>query len=183
MKCHNCNNKNIKKADYCYWCGEMFTNEEKEIAKMSGFIGLLRKIEILYKKITLDKYFGSMYFKVGLVVGVLLIGIYNIYQTGNEFKIEESENYTYIYNPNEKEYYLYVETDETALNMYLPYEVDNFYVSYYDQNDQKLSEEVYTNEENIILNSNMVVDNYYKISYDMEENDKNTLKLYVYRNN
>ena len=176
MKCKKCNHKNVSQARYCFKCGNMFTKEEREKELNKSFVTKYKKIKEWYDKLTLSKITSHIAFKILTVLIVLFIGIYSVYKDGVKLKVIDGENYTYKYNSKLDEYYLYLNTEESNLNLYLPKKVDKFYVSYYNAKDELLNENTYDNLSDIKINVDNV-SNYYKVSLD--ETGKDSIKLYV----
>lgn len=180
MRCKKCNQQNVNHANYCYFCGGVFSEEERKCAREKSVWYKLVQLKDRYDTITLSKITGSKAFQVGSIIGTILIGGYFIIQNGYQFKLKESDSYTYEYNINEKEYYVYLKNDEAQLNLYAPESVNQFYVRYYSEDNELLSENGYDNIEDVkveVQNNNPR--NYYKISYDKSENDINTIKIYT----
>ena len=43
MKCRKCEKKNVKKASYCKYCGNKFTEKEREEAYNKGLVARIKK--------------------------------------------------------------------------------------------------------------------------------------------
>ena len=179
MKCKKCGFKNVTQAKYCYKCGNSFTKEEHNEAVSKSIITKITKLKDLYDTVTLSKITGSIYFKIATILLVLAIGIYSMFKNGSDFHVLDGDNYTYKYNEKLNEYYLYLDDRETSLNLYLPHEINTFYVTYYDKDNNLLEKNTYYNLDDIKVKVEDT-DNYYKISYEETENSQNTIKLYTY---
>lgn len=180
MRCQKCEYQNVNHANYCYNCGEEFTQEQRDRAREKSVWYKLAKIKDKYETITLSKITGSKAFQIGSIIGTILIGGYFIIQNGYQFQLKESDSYTYEYNTKEKEYYVYLKSDEAHLNLYAPENVKHFYVKYYSEENQILKEEEYQEIGDVKVEvQNTNPKNYYKISYDKNENSINTIKIYT----
>lgn len=179
MKCKKCNKNNVIQANYCTYCGNKFTKKEKEYYKEKGLLVRLIKIKDWYDTITLSKLTGSIYWKVGTILIVLLVGLYYLFLNGNQFKIIDSNDYTFEYNSKLKEYYVYTETEETNLLLYLPHQEDKIYINTYSYNDEKIGTKSLSTKEKMILTPSTKESYYYNISLKKEEKSKNTIKVFV----
>ena len=165
MKCQKCNHHNVSQANFCFKCGNPFTKEEKENAINKSIVTKYNNLKEWYDKLTLSKITSHVVFKIVTVLIVLFVGIYSIYKDGIRFKVIEGDGYTYKYNNKLNEYYLYLDQEESNLNLYLPHHVDNFKVSYFDNNDKEIESNTYNSIDEIVIKIDNV-SNYYKISYD-----------------
>ena len=179
MKCKKCEYVNVNHANYCYECGNEFTKKEQKAAQGKSVWHKLVKLKDWYDKLTLSKITGSIIFHVFTIIITILIGGYFIYKNGYQMKLLENDNYTYQYNTKEKEYYVYPKESETLLNIYAPSEVKEFYIKYY-ESDNLVSESSTNDLSNVkvVVNSSNL-NSYYTLSYDKNENDINTIKVYV----
>lgn len=177
MKCIKCKYKNPYQANYCYKCGNKFTEEERKKASNEGITGLLKTGRKLYDALTLSTITSNIYFRIISVLIVLGIGIYGIIIHGYKLKIEESDSYTYQYNKKLDEYYLYTKDNETKVNLYSLGNNDKMTVEYYGEDDRLISRCDYLPED-IILNANSFSDNYYVL-----KTNNDNIKIYVYKDN
>ncbi|MBR0451632.1 MAG: zinc ribbon domain-containing protein [Oscillospiraceae bacterium] len=120
MKCKKCGHENLIKAQYCSSCGYKFSDEERQAAYDKTFWGKLDKIQEAKEWITLDKITGSKYFKIALLILIILWGIMSKSNMGTEMMLLESDEYTVRYNSNLDEYYVFTDKNEVDLNLYLP---------------------------------------------------------------
>lgn len=179
MKCKKCGHNNVTQASFCFKCGNNFTKEEKELAIKKSFITKYNKLKEWYDKLTLSKITSHIVFKIVTVLIVLFIGVYSIYKDGTRLKVIDGEGYSYKYNNKLNEYYLYLDKEESSLNLYLPHYVNTYKVSYYDSNDKELESNNYDSLDDIVIKIDDV-SNYYKISYD-DSNDY--VKIFALRGN
>lgn len=177
MKCLKCKCKNSYKSNYCYECGERFTDEEKKKSSNNKFVKFLKFIRDIYDRLNLDNITGNIYFRIFSVIVVVLIGLYGIITNGFHLRIETSSDYTYQYNKKDDEYYLYTDNETTKLNLYTLGENSSITVSYYDENGSMINENNYTDYNDIILTANTFSNNYYILTHK-----KDKLKLYIYKN-
>lgn len=175
MICRKCSYKNPTQSFYCYQCGTMFTKQEKDLARNSGFVGFLKKSRDVYDTLTLSKITSNKYFRILSIFVVLGIGIWGLWGQGSHFKIVESDSYSYQYNEKLDEYYLYTKDNETKINLYKLGETNTLDVSYYDENNDLISDDTYLLED-IVLQANILKDCYYVLSSGQE-----SIKIYVYK--
>lgn len=175
MICSKCNYKNPTQAWYCYKCGNQFTEKEREEASNKGLVGLIKKLRKIYDVLTLSKITSNKYFRILSIAIVLGIGIWGIIINGSNLKINESDNYTYQYNEELNEYYLYTKDNETKVNLYKIGDANTADVFYYDENDNLISNDKY-NVDDIVLNANIIKDCYYILKIDNEN-----IKVHVYK--
>ena len=179
MNCSKCKKKNIKKALYCKYCGNKFTQREKEKAENEGLVALLKKIKKWYEACTLKVITDNIIFKL-LVIGA---GIYNFVKIGNSSKTQilDSEKYNIFYNSDKEEYYIVIDDNlkdeelSIPLNLYVPNKVNNLNLTYYNEKNEIIGEHKYDKKEDIVLSANISSDNYYILN---DGNDK--LKVFVY---
>lgn len=174
MKCTKCNKDNIISANYCKYCGYQFNKKEKEKAKRKTLVGKIEFLENAYEICTLKKITGHIIYKIATLIIVLLIGITLVCKNGTNVKILKSDNYKIKYNSNENVYYLLVNTDTVKLNLYVPNNNTKLEINHYDSNNNILKNTV-INDNNIVLDTN------YNEDYYVIENDKDDIKLFVYR--
>ncbi len=179
MNCSKCKKKNINSANYCKYCGYHFSKEEQEEAKKGTFVWYLEKFDKIKDIITLNIITNNIFFKIGTVLLVLGIGIWNLISYGTNLKILESSQYQVQYNTKLNEYYLLTNKDETKLNLYAPQSSQEIVIEHLDKENNLLEKNVYNNTDNIVLNSN-TSDEYYIIK-SKDNKNMNKLKMYIYR--
>ena len=184
MKCQKCYKENLKKAKYCRYCGQKFTDKERKKALYQGFDGLLRRGEKWYKTCTLKIITDNIWFKVLSVLVFLFAGCYFYLSVGNKMLILNHEEYQIEYNEAKKEYYLFYDPDayvtnqeKLFLSMFIPNHIDKLSIAYYNADNTLIEEQIIDKDENIILNVNRDADCYYVIS---DNNKKEKIKVYVY---
>lgn len=174
MKCTKCQTKNSYKSNYCYKCGKEFTKEEQEAASNSGLTGILKSLKKVKDILTSDGLKGSKLYKIGSIVIIFLIGLTGIIENGTHLKIEESQAYTYKYNKDSNEYYLFTDEYEAKLNLYA-LNVDEITIRYYIGNI--LIEESIVEDLNDIKLLSSLENSYYTLS-----TKKDTIKIHIYNN-
>lgn len=175
MKCIKCKNKNPYQANYCYKCGNSFTEEERIKASNEGITGFLKKGRKLYDSLTLSTITSNIYFRIISIILVLAVGIYGIIVNGYHLKITDSSSYNYQYNKKLNEYYLYTKNDETKVNLYTLSSSDEIVVDYYTPSDDLISSTTHPVAD-AILRANFISDNYYILKIN---ND--SIKVYIYK--
>lgn len=177
MKCRKCNKKNAYQAHYCFYCGNAFTKEEKEQASKEGLVGGLKKLKMYYDTLHLSFITSKLWFKVLTIVAILFVAFLGIYLNGTHLKIVKSDAYNYQYNEKLKEYYLYTKESSSKINLYAVGLKDNLTVEYYNENGNLIVSENLKIED-ITLKSNTYNNNYYIL-----KNGKDSIKIYVYKEN
>ena len=84
---------NIHNDNYCKKCAYEFSEKEQLVAEKWTIIGIIKRLENFKEKVTFGWLFDHWAFKIGSVLGVLVIGISFILSDGSTFKVEESEEY------------------------------------------------------------------------------------------
>ena len=179
MKCIKCKTINVHNANYCKECAYKFSEKEQEAAEKWTFIGILKRYEKFKKNIKFGWLLDHWAFKVGSVLGVLLIGVCFMLTNGTSFKIEESDSYIVKYNENLDEYYLYSKKDKIDFSLYIPKSVDIVTVKHYDENDKIIRNEDFEVDDNIVLYGNLEKD-YYVLEAKYNKNDSEKIKLFIY---
>ena len=179
MKCINCKKINVIQANYCIKCGHSFSDKEKEIANKKSLLKKVVDLKKWYSNTPIKKITDSTAYKIGTIIGTIIVGLIFIYLNGNYLKLEKSNNYTYTYDKDKNAYYLYLKENESNINLYLPHKTNKFYVKIYDKTNNLIKENEYTNinDIKIILDDNE--NNYYEISYSKHKTKRNTIKVYT----
>lgn len=182
MKCSKCKRENLRKANFCQFCGREFTKEEKEEEQKSTLIGKVKYWEDWIDEHTFKKYLEHPVAKILYVLAFLAIGLYNIYSMGSELKLLNGENYEVSYNTELDEYYIVTKEPpldgKVYLTMYVPNKVDYMTVNHYSPEGNLLDAEEKSNHEGIILTANTTDNNYYTIKDNLE--DSKELKVFIY---
>lgn len=92
----------------------------------------------------------------------------------------ENDNYSIQYSTKLSEYYLLVEEESTYLDLFVPNRTDELKVKHLDKNDKLIDEKIYDGKEKIVLMSTSEED-YYLIEARYNEDDIDSLKLFIYR--
>ncbi len=179
MKCIDCKTKNINDANYCTNCCHQFSEKEKQKAHNKTFIGLIENVEKAYNICSFKVITSHILFKIISIVIILGVGIYTVISSGNELRIEQSNNYEISYNQKDNEYYLKVNKPETSLNLYFPNKLNEIVIKHWSKDNQLLEESKYNKEDNIEMNTNTNED-YYTIEAIYSKTNRDTLKLYLY---
>ena len=177
MKCSKCGKRNVTQANYCIRCGNRFTNDERN--KSKSILRVIVNIKKWYANTPIKKITDSTFYKIGTILVNIINGIVCILLNGNYLKLMESDNYSYTYDNNIGAYRLYLNKDESNINLYLPHKVNKFYVNVYDKSDNVISKNVYDdiNDIKVVLDEN----NYYEISCSKNKTKRNTIKVYIER--
>lgn len=181
MKCIKCTTKNINSANYCKKCGNKFLEAEQKSAKRWSLVWFLERIDDIKSLWKFSFITDHIAFKIGSILAVLAVGVYSIITNGSNLKILESDDYQIQYNAKLSEYYLLVENSEAELNLYIPKKTEKLTVEHFDKDNKLLGEQTYNEEDNIVLVSNTIEEDYYIIKTMYDENESESLKIYIYR--
>ena len=177
MKCKKCGKENLLKAQYCSFCGNEFTEEERQAAYDATIWGKLDKLEEAKEWITLNKITGSKYFKVALLILIILWGIMSGGNRGDKMMILDSSDYTIRYNSNLDEYYVFTDKDEVDLNLYLPGKPQGITVTSTTLDGSELGQKEYVIGDKVtLIKSDSVL---YHVAGNYEKQEKD-LDLIVY---
>ena len=179
MNCSNCSLKNVSSANYCIKCGHKFTEEEKKKAYKKTFYYKLDNVEKWYHHLTLSTITGSIYYKIGSILVLLIVGIYLLLTVGVNTKILNSKDYKIFYNEDEKVYYLLVDNDksEVSVNLYKPNRLKELSLEHFNQ-DNELIENVDLNKEIVLKTFN---NDYYVFNSIYSDNKEDKMIVMVYR--
>lgn len=181
MKCQKCGKENIKKANYCKFCGKEFSQKEKDAAKNKGFVAKLRKFDKWYEVCTLKVITDHILVKILIILLILFPGIYSLFKNGSHLKILDTNKYNITYNNKDQEYYIYLEQNtakDVPLSLFVPNKIKKLQINYYNSENKVLEKDKINIDKEIILKANSTEDNYYIIS--ATNNQKEKLKIYVY---
>ncbi len=121
MLCKKCNTDNLLKARYCQHCGNKFDKEEKDAAYGKTVFGKFEKLEeyISYlKPVELIK--GNKFFRLAVLVGIIVYCILISNFGGNHIRIEESAEYDLIYNKTQQAYYIVSDDYTVDAKLHIP---------------------------------------------------------------
>ena len=181
MKCIKCKTVNVHNANYCKECAYKFSEKEQEAAEKWTFIGMLKRYEKFKKNIKFGWLLDHWAFKIGSVLGVLIIGISFMLTDGTSFKIKENDNYKVEYNEKLDEYYIYSKKESAALDLYIPNSVDSLIVKRFDGKDNLVISNEYKVTDSIELYGTTSENDYYILEAKYNEKDSDELKLFMYQ--
>ena len=92
MKCTKCGQENLLKAQFCSSCGYRFSDEERQAAYDATVWGKLDKISEAKDWITLNKITGNKFFRIAVLVLIILWGIMSGGNRGDKMMILESDD-------------------------------------------------------------------------------------------
>lgn len=180
MKCSKCKKNNIIKAQYCKFCGKKFSEEEQKTAYQKTIFYKLEYAKDLYDKLTLSNITSHWLFRTIVLLVILSFGLYKVFINGNVMNIKESDLYQLIYNNKDKEYYLIVadNTQNVAVNLYIPNKTEKIITNHYDQNGDLIKKKSYDVFDDLLVD---VCDDDYYIIKAVYSNHKSTeIKMIVY---
>lgn len=182
LKCPECKKRNVSQANYCRRCKHRFTPKEKEAMRLNGFWSMINWVKNTWDNSLPGKLMDSFVVKLIIVIIPLVGGVWFFMQNGSALKIEESEEYTRQYNVETDDYYLLLSQEKSKLNLYLPHEIEHFYVKYYSEGGELLEENSYDDLDDVeVTVNNRNEHNYYVIGITEEERPEDRVKVYVYR--
>ena len=128
MKCSKCGYENLLKANYCYKCGNQFTQQEKDAAKEKALIGKIEKAEEAKGKfdkikdiLTLSFITDNLYVKIALIILPLVISLlFGGGPKSNDIMILNSDGYDIYYNTDTDEYFLDLSGESAQLKVSVP---------------------------------------------------------------
>ena len=180
LKCPRCKHKNVSQALYCYKCGYEFKSLEKEEAKKHG---LPVYIKMFFDWTSKFKFKDWKIWKILSIFAILYTGLIYVYQNGYQLKLEKSDEYTFSYSKQNKEYYVYLNQD-SKLKLYLPHETDSIYVYHYNEKNELIEANTFDNPDNVKLVADDNSKDYYIIAMNNGENRKNEMiKVLTYTKN
>ncbi len=177
MLCKKCNTENLLKADYCQACGNKFTQEEKDDAYGKTIFGKFEKLEeyISYlKPVELIK--GNKFFRIGVLVVIVLYSLFVLKTNGNNLRIEESSNYEVLMNKDTQAYFLVSETASVNVDLHIPRKAESLTVYNVDNNGEILYSENYALESGLSL---AVSEDYHYVIQANFEKDVQSIEVYV----
>ena len=150
--------ENLLKANYCYKCGNQFTQQEKDAAKEKALIGKIEKAEEAKGKfdkikdiLTLSFITDNMYVKIALIILPLVISLlFGGGPKSNDIMILNSDGYDIYYNTDTDEYFLDLSGESAQLKVSVPSDTMYIVFSY-------ISPYGYTDVDSYELNENIVV--------------------------
>lgn len=177
MLCKKCNTENLLKADYCQSCGEIFTKEEKDAAYEKTIFGKFEKAEkyISYlKPVEIIK--GNKFFRIGVLVLIILYSIFMTMTKGNYIRVEESNSYELLYNKDLQAYYIVSDSHSVDVQMHIPAEADYLTILTMDKNDAIINSRDYSLDVGVFLEAS---DNYHYIIMADCGDETQSIAVYV----
>lgn len=150
MRCQNCQQENIRQAQYCAACGTAFSDEQREAAYADTVYGKIEKLESIKSWLTLEAITSHPVFRVLLIVAILAVGLLLGRPHGNRMTILESDAYTVSQHRESGDYYLLTDKAEVGVSLYLPKKAETLTLKKTD-GEQVLSETTFTAEEGVAL--------------------------------
>ena len=144
MHCIKCLKSAPYGAKYCRSCGEVIPEAERAAAYKKTLWGRLQQLEDWYKTLTLQKFTGSIVFKILILVLILAVGVINIARNGTALKILDSDAYSAQYNTKLEEYYILTEADEVVLSLYIPNRAESLLLTGYADDDTVMEQRTLT---------------------------------------
>lgn len=182
MICPKCKKKNIKKANYCIDCGYEFSEEEQEKAYKKTIYYWIEKCEDFEEKIKLEFITDNIFYKIGVLLVILGIGLFYFFTRGINTKLLNDSGYDlYYYNKNQS-YYVVIDDniDKADIHLYLPNRVKNIDVNHYTSSDKLLSSKKYNKKKGLELGP--TEDDYYVLTSTYSNNKTEDIKLYILHN-
>jgi len=180
MKCIKCKTVNINKANYCKNCAYHFSLGEQKAARRKTIIGKIELLEKTKSIVTLKTITGNIFFKMGSILIVFIIGLYFLITNGIDLKLLTSDNYIIQYNTEEKEYYLITDVNKISLNLYIPNRTEDILIEHYNSNDKVIEAKAYNVNDDIVLETKEK--EYYVLTANYLQNKNDSLKFYVLKN-
>ncbi len=182
MKCTKCKTENLVKANYCKACGNRFTPEEKEKARKTSTVEILKKAEDIKEKtdkvkdiLSLSFITDNVYVRLVLIIIPFAIGM--LFGGGdNNMKIRKSDYYRVYHNTTTDEYYLQVEQSNINLMLYVPEDTKEIKVSFTEDGGCSWDEDIYQTDRPIIIESRDY--GYYTIEA-VTESENQSIVLYT----
>lgn len=180
MICTSCGKKNHYKAKYCRKCGYNFSELERDKAYKKSFYYKLDLYDKWCKKFKLDDITGNIFFRIGVIVIIIYLGLINIHSKGTIVSIEKDSNYEIFYNDKNNEYYLIVdeEAKEIALKLYIPNNTENIDINHYNEENELLEQNKYEKGKDIILTT--YKSDYFILNSKYDNKKDSNIKVFVY---
>lgn len=171
MKCKNCGYYNNDNANFCYACGDEFSDEDRAKEAKKGFYGKLRFLSNLSDW---SDHHNLWFVKLIIIVGVASFGVYNTFSTGSKIALNGTDNYSYYYDKKTNTYQVYSTEKEVVVDLKIPTITKKLDVELKDKKNIVLKKSTVDVSKPVTLK--MTDDKkYYKISYD----GKHEVYIYV----
>ena len=177
MKCEKCGHENLLKAQYCSSCGNRFTDEERQAAFDETIYGKFDKLIEVKEWITLSKITDNKFFRIAVLVMIIIAGLLTGGNKGSSMMILESDDYTVRYNSNLEEYYVFTDKNEVDVDLYLPGKPEGLVVTGMTLDGKVLDQKEYALGDKVtLIKSDNVL---YHVSGEYEKAEK-SIDLIVY---
>ena len=120
MKCEQCTAENLLMARYCGVCGHPFTDEQRQAAYDQTIYGKVDKARKIKSYVTLEFITGNRWFKVLVLLVILLLGIWFRFLGVNTLRLESGDGYRIEYLKETDTYYLIAQQDTVDLRLAVP---------------------------------------------------------------
>jgi len=177
MLCKKCNTENLLKADYCQNCGSKFTQEEKDVAYGKTIYGRFEKLEQYagyLKPVELIK--GNKFFRVGVLVVIVLYSLFMLKIGGNHIRIAESSRYEVLQSKETGAYYIVTDMPSVNAEMHIPRGTENLTVHLVDNYGTVQNTDSYPLDAGISLQAN---ENYHYIIQTDSAKGSESIEVYV----
>lgn len=172
MICKKCHKENILDAKYCIKCGNEFSKKERNKARRFTIVGLLETMDSIENIKSISIITKNKIFRIVVLLIVLSIGIINIISNGYNMKLNKNDNYSIMHYKDM--YYIIVDKEKTAVDLYIPNRIEYLQVELVDGKTSTESKKIEKNEP-IELSSND--EKSYYIINGISNNSKDSIKV------
>ena len=172
MICKKCNKENILDAKYCIKCGNEFSKKERRNARRFTFVGLLETIDSIENLKCFAIITKNKIVRIVVLVVIIFIGAINIFINGYNMKLNKNDNYSIMHYKDM--YYIVVDKEKTAVDLYIPNRIDYLEVELIDDENSTNKKKIGKNEA-LELSSND--EKSYYIINGIGTNSKDSIKV------
>ena len=172
MICKKCHKENILDAKYCIKCGNEFSKKERNKARRFTIVGLLETMDSIENIKSISIITKNKIFRIVVLLIVLSIGIINIISNGYNMKLNKNDNYSIMHYKDM--YYIIVDKEKTAVDLYIPNRIEYLQVELVDGKTSTESKKIEKNE--LIELSSNDEKSYYIIN-GISNNSKDSIKV------